>query len=169
MYPFRSFSIIFHMKLLQKKSNYHIHLITAKPSTPWLMGILLTQNGTSINTFSLFCVQVPSMISSNLDASALQYLQSYLQAANVQLVWGAGHCWVDLLTPQKRRRAGAPHEELSCSCEVKLLSPVAPTAGETDVHKDLDLNPPNEHIALDFSIFVFLLLCFSWHFTEEET
>lgn len=30
--------------------------------------------------------QVPSMLSSNLNAEALQYLQGYLQAATVQLV-----------------------------------------------------------------------------------
>lgn len=35
---------------------------------------------------SFFLAQVPSMLSTSLNAEALQYLQSYLQAASVQLV-----------------------------------------------------------------------------------
>lgn len=35
---------------------------------------------------ALYKIQVPSMLSTSLNAEALQFLQSYLQAATVQLV-----------------------------------------------------------------------------------
>lgn len=63
----------------------------------------LCVNPSKANCCLLFW-QVPSMLSSNLNAEALQYLQGYLQAASVQLVWEA---WLrSPPLPTERHRCG---------------------------------------------------------------
>lgn len=42
---------------------------------------------THIDTSALSYFKVPSMLSTSLNAEALQYLQGYLQAASVTLLW----------------------------------------------------------------------------------
>ena len=102
-----------------------------------------------------FLRQVPSMLSSNLNAEALQYLQGYLQAASVQLVWGARLLGPPLPTEGHRREDPLGVEHLSPA--ERLLEPDR----QPDRRTWTGLHP-NGNIALTFWHFIELTLRANW-------